>query len=206
MVLLSAPATLLAETRYVSDQLRIMVRSGQSLGHAVITTLDSGDSVDVLQTNADSGYSQVRLKNGNQGWALSRFLLPQPTARLRLASAGKKLEIAQQKLATLTPIADQQALQLETITQERNQLAQNLALLQEQTADSVALIEKDKALQAEVSRLTQVNQELYQRVEVLANNQRLRWFMYGGGVLALGVLFGLILPRLRIQRKAWNEF
>lgn len=206
ILLLGSSAALLAETRYVSDQLRITVRSGQSTGHAVISTLDSGDSVELLQTNNDSGYSEVRLANGKRGWALSRYLLAEPIAQLRLTSAQETLAKIREELATLKPISDQQALQIEALNEERDRLASSLQQLRLQTADSIALIEKDKQLQTDLARLTKENGDLRQRVDLLSNDQRLRWFMYGGGVMAMGVLFGLLLPKLRIQRKAWNEF
>ena len=205
-VLLGSSATLLAETRYVSDQLRITVRSGQSTSHAVISTLDSGASVEVLQTDDGSGYTEVRLANGKRGWALSRYLLAEPIAQSRLAEAQEALTQTREKLAKIKPISDQQALQIEALNEERDQLASTLQQLRLQTADSVALIEKDKQLQTDLTRLTDANKELRQRVDVLSSDQRLRWFMYGGGVMAIGVLFGLLLPKLRIQRKAWNEF
>lgn len=206
ILLLGSSATLLAETRYVSDQLRITVRSGQSTGHAVISTLDSGDSVELLQTNNDSGYSEVRLANGKRGWALSRYLLAEPIAQLRLTRAQETLTKTREELATLKPISDQQALQIEALNEERDRLASSLQQLRLQTADSIALIEKDQQLQTDLARLTKENGDLRQRVDLLSNDQRLRWFMYGGGVMAIGVLFGLLLPKLRIQRKAWNEF
>lgn len=204
--LMTVSAALVAETRYVSDQLRITVRSGTSTGHAVITTMDSGEAVEVLKRDDASGYTQVRMKNGKQGWALSRYLLPQPIARDQLKSAQSRLADAQQQLTQLEPVAEQQAGQIEALNSERNQLANTLEQLRLKTADSVALIEKDKALQMEVATLTNSNQALQKRVDQLSDDQRLRWFMYGGGVMAIGVLFGLLLPKLRIQRKAWNEF
>jgi len=206
VLLLATSATAVAETRYVSDQLRITVRSGKSTGHAVITTLESGAPVQVLQQDPNSGYTEVRLKNGKQGWALSRYLLAQPIARHRLVAAQRNLAKSKEELAQITPVAQQRAQQIEALNKERDQLAGTLKQLRIQTADSVALIEKDKALQREVATLSDHNKALQQRVEVLSGDQRLRWFMYGGGVMGIGVLFGLILPKLRIQRKAWNEF
>ncbi len=204
--LMAASATLIAETRYVSDQLRITVRSGTSTGHAVITTIDSGEAVEVLQRDEATGYTQVRLKNGKQGWALSRYLLPSPIARDQLKSVQSRLSDVQQKLAQLEPVAEQQSQEIEALTSERDQLAESLEQLKIMTADSVALIEKDKALQEEVATLTSSNEALRHRVDQLSDDHRLRWFMYGGGVMGIGVLFGLILPKLRIQRKSWNEF
>ncbi len=205
-LLLGISATLVAETRYVSDQLRITVRSGKSTGHAVITTLDSGDAVEVLQTDSDSGYSEVRVQNGKQGWALSRYLRAQPIARDQLKNAQTTLAKAQQELAEIRPAFQQQAAQIDALTEERDQLATALEELRIQTADSMALIEKDQRQQQEIAELSSSNQKLGEQVELLRDDHRLRWFMYGGGVMGIGVLFGLILPKLRIQRKAWNEF
>ncbi|MEL0082407.1 MAG: TIGR04211 family SH3 domain-containing protein, partial [Gammaproteobacteria bacterium] len=146
-LLLGISATLVAETRYVSDQLRITVRSGKSTGHAVITTLDSGDAVEVLQTDSDSGYSEVRLPNGRQGWALSRYLRAQPIARDQLKNAQTTLAKVQQELAEIRPASQQQAAQIDALTEERDQLATVLEELRIQTADSMALIEKDQRQQ-----------------------------------------------------------
>ncbi|RLA06204.1 MAG: TIGR04211 family SH3 domain-containing protein [Gammaproteobacteria bacterium] len=205
-LLLCTTATLLAETLYVSDDLRITMRNGKSTRHNVIQTLTSGTAVEVLETDKSAGYTLIRLKNGKKGWALSRYLMRQPIARDRLASVQKNLTKTQEELAELKPISQQQALQIEALSQERDELAASLKQLRLQTADSVALIEKDERLQLEVATLTESNTTLRQRVDVLSGDQRLRWFMYGGGVMGIGILFGLILPKLRIQRKAWNEF
>ena len=198
--------SVIAETRYVSDQLRITVRSGKSTGHAVLTTADSGDALQVLRDDSESGYTEVRLPNGKQGWALTRFLVSEPIARDQLAATRQQLAGNQQRLAELEPENQRLAAELKQAITERDQLQQSLSQLEQATEDTVGIIERNKTLQHELTGLKETNRLLLDKVNALSDDQRLRWFMYGGGVLSLGILFGLILPKLRMQRKAWNEF
>lgn len=63
------------------------------------------------------------------------------------------------------------------IANERTKLRQNVAILTREVAD-----------------LTQENQDL--------SNQSIRnWFLVGAGVIIVGILIGLLLPRLHIQRR-----
>lgn len=89
-----------ARRAFVTDQLEIPVRSGQSEGHRIIKQLPSGAAVTLLDTNETSGYSLVRAEDGEQGYVLSRLLtddmpvrevnqkLTADLAALRQASAG----------------------------------------------------------------------------------------------------------------------
>ncbi len=61
-----------AETMYIGDIVKITVRTGPGTEHKIITMVQSGQQVEVLQP--DIHWSEVRLKNGKQGWVLNRFL------------------------------------------------------------------------------------------------------------------------------------
>ncbi|MBL4621073.1 MAG: TIGR04211 family SH3 domain-containing protein [Immundisolibacteraceae bacterium] len=205
-MLMVMAAGLAAKTGYVSDELRITVRRGQSTEYGVITTISSGTSVEILQTNASSGYTQIRMANGTSGWALSRFLLAEPIARVQLVTVNQQLADVRLKLGELQPLTESQARQLAELTQQRDQLASGLQQLQSETADTVAINEKNQLLVLEIESVRSANQELTEEVGLLTDDHRLRWFLYGGGVVVIGILFGLLLPKLRIQRKAWDEF
>ena len=86
--LLTAAAA--AQSLYVSDELVITLRTGPSTGNAIVTNLRSGDLVEVLEVDADSGYSRVRAGDGSEGWALSRFLTEQMIARHQLAATSRR--------------------------------------------------------------------------------------------------------------------
>ena len=49
-----------AETRYVSDELEITLRQGESTSHRISAMLKSGTAVEVLGTNKATGYSRVK--------------------------------------------------------------------------------------------------------------------------------------------------
>ena len=195
-----------AKTGYVSDELRITVRRGQSTEHGVITTISSGTSVEILQVDASSGYTQIQMANGTRGWVLSRFLLAEPIARSQLVTANQQLAEAQETLSELQPLTESQALRLAELAQQREQLTSELNQLKSDTADTVAINEKNRLLLLQLKSIQSAKQDLSDQVDLLTDDHRLRWFLYGGGVIVIGILFGLLLPKLRIQRKAWNEF
>ena len=205
-LLLATTAGVVAETRYVSDELRITVRRGQSTSHGVITTISSGTSVDVLNTDLSSGYTQIKMGNGTTGWVLSRFLLAEPIARSQLATAKQALIDARLQLDELQPLTESQAVQLSELTEQRDQLVDQLSRLKTATADTVAISEASRLLTLEIETVKAANQALGDQVSLLTDDHRLRWFLYGSGVIVMGILLGLLLPKLRLQKKAWNEF
>ena len=55
------------------------------------------------------------------------------------------------------------------------------------------------SLQSEVDRLSMENDDL-------SSKRTLEWFVVGASVLFVGVLLGLILPRLRMRRRSgWGD-
>ena len=59
------------EKRYVSDELNTWVRSGPGDNYRLLGTLNAGEEVELLQTNNDSNYAQVRDNTGRTVWILS---------------------------------------------------------------------------------------------------------------------------------------
>ena len=81
MASLGLAGAVFAETRYVTDELEVTLRSGQSTRNNIVRMLKSGTALEVLEDSGDTGYSLVRLPSGTEGWVLSRFLVNQPVAR-----------------------------------------------------------------------------------------------------------------------------
>ncbi len=75
-----------AQTMYVSDALRVGVRSepsGSVAPHHVIVT---GDTVEVLESRG--GYYRIRTGDGKEGWVRKRYLMKDKPARIVLEEAG----------------------------------------------------------------------------------------------------------------------
>jgi len=202
-----------AQSRYVTDELSITVRSGQSSGHRVLASLPSGTPVEVLSENADTGYARVRTADGTEGYALTRYIQSEKPAQVKLAEARKELESLRQKLQAQaeTDTAKElnelkskyQSLKLryDTLEFENVQLSQQLDAVKENAANVVSLMdERDEALQRANRLSTQLDELRVKNME-LENHSDKKWFMAGAGVLILGIVVGIILPRVSGRRR-----
>jgi SH3 domain protein len=91
--LAESPAGLLAaQVRYVSDEMAITLRKTKGVDAAVAGLLASGTRLELLETDAATGYARVRVAPGREGWVLARYLAMEPAARERLAKIQVQLE------------------------------------------------------------------------------------------------------------------
>lgn len=203
-----------AETRYVTDQFNIMMRTGESANHRILRQLPSGTAVKVLETNQDNGYSLVELPNGTTGYVLTRQLMDQPSARDRLDDMEARLRALQEEpdalAAKLTSLqSEYQALQEKQgrLERENTELSQELEGIRRTAANAVRIAEERNDLRKNVVALTRQVEELKQENRDLSHQTAQNWFLIGGGVVVLGILIGLILPHLRFQRRksSWGS-
>ena len=90
-ILLLISTALLAETRYVVDELIITVRSGPSSQHQVIKLIHSGAKLNVIEEIESDGKQYAHIQNdGLDGWVLSQYLSATPIARIQLDAAEEK--------------------------------------------------------------------------------------------------------------------
>src|SRR3569833_4565489 len=83
--------TATAETRYFSVELEVTLRTGQSTQHQFVRMVKSGTAVEVLATEANTGYTKVRTPAGAEGCVLSRYLMTSPSARKQLGELTRRL-------------------------------------------------------------------------------------------------------------------
>ncbi|VAX08302.1 hypothetical protein MNBD_GAMMA26-522 [hydrothermal vent metagenome] len=178
LLLLSSQQIALAETYYVTDQSKVMLRTGEDTSHKIVRTLPSGYSLEVLNTNLATGYSKVRTQDGSTGHILTHQLMDTPSARERLPAIEAEIKALKEANKKLSQDADA-ALH----SKDRTALRQNVAVLTRKVAD-----------------LQQENLDLH-------NQGTRNWFLIGAGVIIAGILIGLILPRLNTQRRkdSWGS-
>lgn len=213
VLLLVASQTYAQTTQYVSDMLEVPLRTGSSLDHRIIRMLPSGTAVEVIRTDKDTGYSLVKTPNGTQGWILTRYLMDEPSARERLAEAQQALEPLttenadlKARIDTLTAEKTELESSYEQLSEENRQLSQELTQIRRTAANAVAIDEQNKTLQERVVALEQALQIAQQENQSLSDRSNKRWFLLGAGVLLLGMILGLIVPRLRWQkRNRWGD-
>jgi SH3 domain protein len=203
-----------AESRYVSDKLEITMRSGKGNSYSITRMLGSGTRVEVLEVDKSTGYSKVRTNSGKEGWVLSRYLMRSQAARDRLAAAEKKLaelELEKRKLeTTMMALSDEKnALnkKLSSLDGESRKVSQELTEIRRTASSALAIDSENKELKGRVVSLERELQTVQQENEGLKDRTARDWFMVGAAVVLLGIIVGLIIPRIRLRKKSsWDTF
>jgi len=212
--LLILSGTAVAETRYVSDTLEITMRSGKSTSFGITRMLRSGTPVEVLNIDKKSGYTQVRTNSGKEGWVLSRFLMKGQAARERLATAEKKLaelELENRKMTTAMAALKEEKGALESnlsaLEGESRGVSQELAEIRRTASSALAIDSENKGMKSRMVSLERQLQTVQQENETLKDRTARDWFMVGAAVVLLGIIVGLIIPKIRFRKKSsWDTF
>lgn len=215
--LLTPLSAMAADYRYVTDQFKIMMRTGESSGHKIKRTVSSGTRLEVLSSNQETGYSMVRLASGVEGFVLTRQLQTEPVAREQLKTANERLAELQaapdELTARLTSLQQEHGELLqkhEVLEREKNNLEQELSGIKRTASNAIRVTNERNELRMQVTELTRELENLKQENRELSNDTAQDWFIIGAGVVIAGIILGLILPHLRVQRRrstsSWDSF
>ncbi len=215
LFLLLFASVLQAQTVYVSDQLTIPLRTGDTMQHRIIKFLKSGTRLDVLESNDAGTYRRVRTASGKEGWVEAAKLMSQPSARSQLAALNKRVASLKAEVETKTETLAELRDTLRQLEEKNEKLekfsqrqSEQLAELKKVAARPVQLAQTNMKLESDLAR---VNRELDRALAEnasLSNNNIKEWFMIGGGVSLISLFFGLIIPNFRWRRKkdSWGSF
>jgi SH3 domain protein len=212
MILCSASA--FAKTAYVTDELEITLRSGESTGHRILRMLPTGEKLTVLGENPDSGYTKVRTSTGALGYVLSRQLKDGPVARDRLVAVEAEvnaLKAAPGELSSRLAKLTEQYTALQTahksLQEAKGLVDQQFAALKRTANNAVRIANERNELRKQVAQLTREVEDIKQQNRELENKTAQNWFLIGAGVVVGGIVLGLILPHLRMRRRksSWGS-
>ena len=86
-------------------------------------------------------------------------------------------------------------------------VSQELAEIKRTASSALAIDSENKDLKSRLVALERNLQTLQQENESLKDRTARDWFMLGAGVLLIGILVGLIIPRIRWRKKSsWDTF
>lgn len=192
---------------YVIDQITITLRAGQGTQHQILRTLPSGTPLEVLRVNQESGYSQVRTKDGVEGWVLSQYLIEEPTSKIKLAAAEQKLarmdtefKEIKAKYEQLLKEKENWDKDLQAVSNERDKLSAEIAKPREANPETMQPADSGAALAG--SKETEL---LRQENQVLKDRAKKDWFLAGAGVMLIGIVVGLLVSRVRLRRSSWGD-
>jgi SH3 domain protein len=195
-------ATAAAETAYITDVIRVSVRSGPSNDQKFVAGVESGQMVDIVKAGEE--WTLVRMPNGTEGYLLSRYLTSQPPAKFRFDQLQEKNKNLTGQVAGL--MEENQRLKADnekltaTIAAERQQIASlksEFEAFKKEAAHVTELRAKYDASKAELAEKQEEIIRLENQAQELLNPKNIYWFLAGAGVLLAGFLFGFSIKRKR---------
>ena len=198
--LLLAAATGSAETKYVTQDLTITLRTGPGTDRKIIAFPGAGDPLEVVTPGEE--YTEVMTRSGKQGFVLTRYLTDREPPERILArlkqeyqQVVEKYEALKQKssqlsgsnqdlsgdLAKTQKELEQLTIEHETLKTESKQYLQLKAKYTKAVKDAAEALEKSNKAEKELQQLysSQINTGL----------------LYGGGLIVLGFITGFIVKR-----------
>ena len=202
IVLMCFSANGFAESMYVTDRLKLTLRSGPSTEHKILAVVESGQKVEILEPGED--WSLVRNANGKEGYVLTGYLMPEPTHNVLLEKLQRKHKAQTQQAATLleenTRFRSENK-KLKSALDKNEKTLQKLRLdydkLKAGSAEYLELKEKYKTVSRQLAEQTKRADTLDEELRSVETNQYIKWFLAGSGVLLMGFIVGFSARRQR---------
>jgi uncharacterized protein YgiM (DUF1202 family) len=166
-------SSVMAETIYVHDYLRVGIRANPNSTDVPIAVVTTGDALEVL--DEQEGYYKVRAESGVEGWVSKSYVSSDPPARMLLEKSQK----------------------------ETDRLRKDAKELQGQVTEKDQLIaEKDKRLAELLDENGKLHQQVSQYYSANARGMKSYTWLYTflgiAALFVLGVYLGVRWERRRV--------
>ena len=187
---------------YVSDTLKLTLRTGPSIENKIIAVIESGQEMEVIKFGDE--WSQVRLPNGKEGWVLSRYLTTDETNGIklqRLETKHKNLMIQAAELLEenngLKTENTRLSSELEAMQKQLEKIQTDYEALKTEATEFLTLKANYNRAASQLAEQTAKAKKLEEQVSSLAMNTYIKWFLAGSGVLIVGFFIGFSTKRQR---------
>ena len=195
-------ASVYGETMYVSDILKLTLRTGPSIENKIIAVIDSGQMMEVVEFGDE--WSQVQLPNGKEGWVLSRYLTTNETNNIklqRLEAKHKNLMVQAAELLEENNRLKEENKRFSTESKtNQKQLAKTQSdyeTLKAEAAEFLTLKTDYERAASQLAEQTAKAKQLEEQLSSLEMNAYIKWFLAGSGVLIVGFIIGFSTKRQR---------
>jgi len=171
LLLIVVPFAALAETAYVTDNLRLGLHQATDTSDRAFRTLESGQELEII--SRDRNYASIRLPDGVQGYVRAAYLVSEKPARLIVAQAQSANEKLQQELESIKAAFAAPAATIEALEQ---QIAEKTAALDDSAA--------------RVADLTMANEDYADRYGQYRFSLPFKWV---GGAMFVCLLVGFLV-------------
>lgn len=176
------PMVAVAETAYITDNLRLGLHQAEDTSDRAFRMLDSGQALEILSRNRN--YANVRLPDGAQGYVKVAYLVEEKPAKLIVAET----------------IAERDALITE-LDETKKAFAGPAATIQGLKDEAASLTSKLKVAETQIADLTKENASIQGLKEQYKGSLPLTWVAAAIGVCLIGGFLGGLWWSDRSNRK-----
>jgi SH3 domain protein len=193
-----------AESMYVTDVIKVDVRTGPSIGHKIIKMVESGEKIELIESGQD--WSLVKLNDGKEGWILNRYMMSDETSKIKMVKFESEHSTLKAKVNSI--FEENSELKTENkklgsefsdTKKEFERIRNDYEALKADSGEFIALQSKFEKVSKQLSEQTQKSNELDRQVSELEVSYYIKWVLTGSGVLFVGFVLGLISKRQRRQ-------
>lgn len=165
---------------YISDELFIYMHSGPGNNYRILGTINAGTLVKLTGEESNE-YTQIIDDKERTTWVESKFVSTKPGLRFIVAELNGQLAANAEQSDNLTGELSDLRSKLEQAQSDNSSLNNQLA-------------EINKQLSVTQSKLKSQDMDM-----------KKEWFFNGAIVLGLGLILGLVIPRLSMRKKSSME-
>jgi SH3 domain protein len=209
IILLILTSAAYSETRYISDQLIVTVRTGAGNQYQILESLRSNTPIEILEETDE--YVKARTKKGTVGYIRKQYVTKSTPKNILIARLEKQIADLRQQLKKLKEERDRQAEQahsgntkvsalssdlkntkaeLEKVTNSFEDLKERSEGVLELTSERDLLLEDNTRISSELAVLQEENKDFHR-------SNMIQWFLAGGGVFLGGWLAGKVSRKKR---------
>ncbi len=191
-------AAVSAETCYITNDIKVNIRTGAGTDYNIIAMLKPGNAVELIERGTQ--WSQIKLPNGREGWILTRFISSSEPNSLKL----EQLRKLHRALATKFPLILEEnkevrqesrdlAKKLNTYQKQNKELRKSYNKLKDETAGFFKLQENYDETRLHLSEHTEQIEKLNKEL----THKYIAAGSCGAGILLLGFIIGFSTKRQR---------
>lgn len=162
---------------YISDDLFIYMHSGPGKNYRILGTINSGTEI-AFTGKSTNEYSQIIDAKDREAWVESKYVSDKPGLRNVIAELNGKLASYSEAEAIVSTKLNEAKVHIQNIESQNKTLNKTIESLNIDLSDTKLQI-KDQDM-----------------------NIKKQWFYNGAIVLCIGLILGLLIPKIGSKRKA----
>lgn len=178
-----------AQNQYITENLSTYLRKGPGDQFKLAGTIAAGEQVTVLDRK--ERYTLIRDSKNREGWILTSEVTSTPSAKFLTPQLQQQVQELSAKLSNIDKDWQQRTIEMQRRAQQADR-------------QSSELLEQNALLKRELEIIKNKNRDLEALQNAETREIMIQYFIYGGSVLGLGLLLGLLIPVLLPRRRQSN--